>query len=240
MDIKHVLVCNPLAPAYRKKEPVSVRETHTLGWFEIEGGTYEIGHQGDGFAFDNEGPAHQALVGDFSIASRAVTNAEYLDFIEDNGYRRAEFWHPDGWSAANGENWAAPLFWRENDNDGWDEFTFAGVGPIYPDAPVRTCQFLRGRRLCRLGRKTPADGTEIGNCGATIRVQRARRRRRKPAGKRVSAPDAVWRRRSAQAVTDDGRRLGMDTKRRRTLSGFRSSARRKLCDGARPCTGQLS
>ena len=59
MDIKHVLSCNPLAPAYRKKEPVSVRETHTLGWFEIEGGTYEIGHQGGGFAFDNEGPAHQ-------------------------------------------------------------------------------------------------------------------------------------------------------------------------------------
>jgi hypothetical protein len=66
MDIKHVLFCNPFAPAYRKKEPVSVRETHTLGWFEIEGDTYEIGQQGDGFAFDNEGPAHQALVGEYN------------------------------------------------------------------------------------------------------------------------------------------------------------------------------
>lgn len=141
MDIKHVLSCNPLAPAYRKKEPVRVRETHTLGWFEIEGGTYEIGHQGGGFAFDNEGPAHQALVGDFSIASRAVTNAEYLDFVEDDGYRRAEFWHADGWSAVNGENWVAPLYWRENDNGGWDEFTFAGMCPIYPDAPVGHVSF---------------------------------------------------------------------------------------------------
>ena len=158
MDIKHVLSCNPLAPAYRKKEPVSVRETHTLGWFEIEGGTYEIGHQGGCFAFDNEGPAHQALVGDFSIASRAVTNAEYLDFVEDDGYRRAEFWHADGWSAVNGENWVAPLYWRENDNGGWDEFTFAGMCPIYPDAPVGHVSFYEAAAYAAwAGKRLPTE-----------------------------------------------------------------------------------
>ena len=158
MDIKHVLSCNLLAPANRKKEPVSVRETHTLGWFEIEGGTYEIGHQGDGFALDNEGPAHQALVGDFSIASRAVTNAEYLDFVEDDGYRRAEFWHADGWSAVNGENWLAPLYWRENDNGGWDEFTFAGTCPIYPDAPVGHVSFYEAAAYAAwAGKRLPTE-----------------------------------------------------------------------------------
>ena len=158
MDIKHVLSCNPLAPAYRKKEPVSVREAHPLSWFDVQGGTYEIGHRGVGFAFDNEGPAHQALVGDFSIASRAVTNAEYLDFIEDGGYRRAEFWHSDGWSAVNGESWAAPLYWRENSNGGWDEFTFAGMCPIYPDAPVAHVSFYEAAAYAAwAGKRLPTE-----------------------------------------------------------------------------------
>lgn len=158
MDIKHVLSCNPLAPAYRKKEPVGVRETHPLGWFDVPGGTYEIGHGGAGFAFDNEGPVHDTLVGDFSIASRAVTNAEYLAFIEDGGYRRAEFWHADGWSVVNGDGWAAPLYWQENGDGGWDEFTFAGMCPIYPDAPVGHVSFYEAAAYAAwAGKRLPTE-----------------------------------------------------------------------------------
>lgn len=158
MDIKHVLSCNPLAPAFRKKEPVSVRETHPLDWFSVPRGRYEIGHQGDGFAFDNEGPAHEALVGDFAIASRAVTNAEYLEFIEDDGYRRAEFWHADGWSVVNNDSWTAPLYWRENADDGWDEFTFAGLCPIYPDAPVGHVSFYEAAAYAAwAGKRLPTE-----------------------------------------------------------------------------------
>lgn len=142
MDIKHVLSCNPLAPAYRKKEPAGVRDSHVLEWFDVPAGTYGIGHAATGtFAFDNEGPSHDTLVGDFSIASRAVTNAEFLEFIDDDGYRRAEFWHADGWAAVNGEGWAAPLYWDRNDSGDWEEFTFAGMCPIYPDAPVNHVSF---------------------------------------------------------------------------------------------------
>lgn len=158
MDIKHVLSCNPLAPAFRKKEPVSVRETHPLGWFDVAGGTYQIGHRGEGFAFDNEGPTHEVLVGDFAIASRAVTNAEYRDFIEDDGYRRAEFWHADGWATVNDERWTAPLYWREDGDGGWDEFTFAGMCPVYPDAPVGHVSFYEAAAYAAwAGKRLPTE-----------------------------------------------------------------------------------
>lgn len=96
MDIKHVFSCNPMAPAYRKKEPAGVRDTHPLEWFDVAGGTYRIGDEAaaggkDRLAFDNEGPAHDVMVGDFSIASRPVTNGEFLSFIEDGGYQDARF-----------------------------------------------------------------------------------------------------------------------------------------------------
>lgn len=173
MDIKHVLSCNPLAPAYRRKEPAGVRDTHTLDWFNVPGGTYRIGHHaadadGDGpdsaedgesaFAFDNEGPAHEALVGDFSIASRAVTNAEYREFIEDAGYARAEFWHADGWAVVREQNWTAPLYWQENADGSWDEFTFAGMCPIYPDAPVGHVSFYEAAAYAAwAGKRLPTE-----------------------------------------------------------------------------------
>jgi ergothioneine biosynthesis protein EgtB len=167
MDIKHALSCNPIAPAYRKKEPAGVRDTHALEWFDMPGGAYRIGHDGNaegdkndgsGFAFDNEGPAHDALVGDFSIASRAVTNAEYREFIEDGGYTRAEFWHADGWAIVRDEGWAAPLYWRENTVGGWDEFTFAGMCPIYPDAPVGHVSFYEAAAFAAwAGKRLPTE-----------------------------------------------------------------------------------
>ena len=167
MDIKHVLSCNPIAPAYRKKEPAGVRDTHALEWFDMPGGAYRIGHDGNaegdrndggGFAFDNEGPAHDALVGDFSIASRAVTNAEYRAFIEDGGYTRAEFWHADGWAIVGEQDWTAPLYWHENADGGWDEFTFAGMCPIYPDAPVGHVSFYEAAAYAAwAGKRLPTE-----------------------------------------------------------------------------------
>jgi ergothioneine biosynthesis protein EgtB len=136
MDIKHVLSCNPMDVAYRRKEPVGLRTTHPLAWFDLRGGIYAIGHGDDGFAFDNEGPAHEVLVRDYRIASRPVTNGEFADFIEAGGYRRPEFWHADGWATVNAEGWEAPLYWRAADDGSWNEFTLAGVCPLYHDAPV--------------------------------------------------------------------------------------------------------
>lgn len=136
MDIKHVLSCSPLDPAYRKKEPVAVRTAPPLSWYDVHGGRHTVGHDEDGFSFDNESPTHEVLIADFQIASRPVTNGEYSDFVEDGGYRNPEYWHADGWAAVNEEAWRTPLYWRRDEDGSWGEFTFAGVCPLYRDAPV--------------------------------------------------------------------------------------------------------
>src|SRR4029079_8280152 len=93
-----------------------------------------------GFAFDNEGPRHALLIGDFKLASRPVTNGEYLAFIEDGGYRTAGLWHSDGWTTVQSEGWRAPLYWREQDG-AWHEFTLHGLAPLDLAAPVTHVSF---------------------------------------------------------------------------------------------------
>ena len=135
MDIKHVFSCNPLYPAYWPVPAARLGETVPLRWAEVASGIRAIGHDGDGFAFDNEGPRHEALLRDFRIASRLVTNGEYLEFVADGGYARPEFWFMDGIETARRDGWAAPLYWRRID-DAWFEFTLAGLRPLDPAAPV--------------------------------------------------------------------------------------------------------
>ena len=97
MDIKHVFWTNPLRPAYRSAPARSASCAPDLEWIDFPGGLREIGHDGDGFAFDNEGPRHKAWLESFRLASRLTTTGEYLEFIEDGGYARPEFWLSDGW-----------------------------------------------------------------------------------------------------------------------------------------------
>jgi ergothioneine biosynthesis protein EgtB len=94
-----------------------------------------IGHTGDGFAYDNEGPRHQALVPAFSLAKRPVTNGEYIAFIEDNGYNRPEFWLSLGWMTVNEQRWNAPLYWTRRDGAWWN-FTLSGLRPVDQSEPV--------------------------------------------------------------------------------------------------------
>ena len=103
-DIKHAFFSNPLLPAYRA-QAAAPRPSQKPEWREHQGGVVTIGHDGAGFAFDNEGPRHDVLLRPFRIASRPVSNSEYLAFIADGGYRRAEFWLSDGWARVQDENW---------------------------------------------------------------------------------------------------------------------------------------
>jgi ergothioneine biosynthesis protein EgtB len=135
MDIKHVLSCNPLSPAYAAGAPARVVDTRPAGWIEVAGGLTEIGVQGDGFAFDNEGPRHKVWLEPFRIADRLVTCAEWLAFIEDGGYRKSELWLSDGWATVVAQDWQAPLYWRVRP-DGWDVFTLEGLRPVDPAEPV--------------------------------------------------------------------------------------------------------
>jgi ergothioneine biosynthesis protein EgtB len=135
MDIKHVLSCNPIAPAYDSALPTETGPAAPLDWLGYGGGLHEVGHQGSGFAFDNEGPRHKVYLEDFEFASRPVTNGEYLDFIEDGGYREPRHWLMDGFGAVAENDWSAPLYWHELDGE-WQEFTLAGMRPLDRDAPV--------------------------------------------------------------------------------------------------------
>jgi len=134
MDIKHVLSCTPLEPAYRQS-PHAPEPARAQGWVEHPGGIVEIGHDGSGFAFDNEGPRHSVLLAPFALADRAVTCAEWLEFVNDGAYHRPELWLSDGWAIVQAEGWNAPLSWRHDGTD-WRDVTLAGPRPIDGAQPV--------------------------------------------------------------------------------------------------------
>ena len=134
MDIKHVLSINPLRPAYKAETPAE-RVAAPLSWIEQKGGLVEIGHDGAGFAFDNEGPRHKVWLEPFVVAARPVTNGEYLAFIDEGGYRRPEFWLSAGWDCVQQRGWGAPLYWEQRDR-AWQVFTLSGLGPLQAHEPV--------------------------------------------------------------------------------------------------------
>lgn len=140
-DIKHVLAQNPLYPVFRQSETgrrssaTPSSQSSPLQFTDFEEEVTEIGHNGDGFAYDNEGPRHRALVPAFSLATRPVTNGEYIAFIEDNGYSRPEFWLSLGWMTVNEQRWNAPLYWTKRDGAWWN-FTLSGLRPVDQSEPV--------------------------------------------------------------------------------------------------------
>jgi len=134
-DIKHVLAQNALGPAYAEPYPKPVASAPEMAWQAFAEGLVEIGHPGGSFAFDNETPRHKRYVYPFALASRPVTNGEFLAFIEDGGYERAELWLAEGWDWIRANARAAPLYW-EKAEDGWHVFTLYGRQPINLSEPV--------------------------------------------------------------------------------------------------------
>jgi len=135
MDIKRNFFANPLYPSYH--EPPRERAAHPepLRWLERAGGVGAIGHEGAGFAFDNEKPRHRVFLEDYHIASRPVTNGEYLEFIEAGGYEQPALWLSDGWTVIKERDWRAPLYWVRME-ERWHEMTLHGMRPLVTDAPV--------------------------------------------------------------------------------------------------------
>ena len=133
-DIKHALWSMPLRPG-RASQPHAVSNPVPLQWMYFEGGIHKIGHAGQGFAFDNEVPRHEVLLRLFRLASRLVTNAEYLQFMNDGGYQRPELWLSDGWDTVSTQGWNSPLYWEVNDGR-WFEFAYSGMKELDPEGPV--------------------------------------------------------------------------------------------------------
>ncbi|HXW34839.1 MAG TPA: ergothioneine biosynthesis protein EgtB [Acidimicrobiales bacterium] len=143
MDIKHVLSCNPIQPVYWDDQS-SNREPHPLEssngsdrpvWIEHDGGLVEVGYTGDGFAFDNESPRHTVFLDPFNVAGNMVTCGDWIEFIDDGGYKRPELWLSDGWATVQADDWDAPLYWWDAGGE-WQIFTLLGARAVAEDEPV--------------------------------------------------------------------------------------------------------
>jgi ergothioneine biosynthesis protein EgtB len=134
-DLKHAFGCNPLDPAYRDAPEPEPTAADALAWHAYEEGLFQFGHDGRGFAFDNELPRHRFFLEAFELASRPVTNGEYLEFIEAGGYRQPTLWLSDGWATLQDRGWEAPLYWRR-DRAGFTTLTLSGRRALRPEEPV--------------------------------------------------------------------------------------------------------
>ncbi|WP_232093306.1 ergothioneine biosynthesis protein EgtB [Sphingomonas paucimobilis] len=180
-DILHLFSENPLEPALYALEPKApVAMPGPITWVEGPAGIVPVGHDGQGFAFDCEGPRHDALLHPHALADRTVTNAEWMQFIADGGYRDPRLWLSDGWAWVKGEGIAAPLYWEERDG-GWTRFGLDGRRAIDPAAPVTHVSFYEadafatwaGARLptefeweAAAARHDPAGGNQMDRAGA--------------------------------------------------------------------------
>ena len=157
-DIKHALFANPLLPAYSADVAPPREPAAPLDWIDLPRGIYRVGHEGAGFAFDNEGPAHHALLADCRIASRPVTVGEYRGFIADGGYTNASLWLSDGWAMVNEQHWRAPAYWVGQDGAPPSAFTLFGPLPLDPDEPVSHVSFYEAAAYAAwAGKRLPTE-----------------------------------------------------------------------------------
>jgi ergothioneine biosynthesis protein EgtB len=160
-DLLHLFAQNPLRPAVRPAaactEPAAAPAP--LGWVAFGGGSVEVGHDGAGFAFDNESPRHVVALRPFRLASRAVTNGEWLAFIEAGGYRDPALWLSDGWDTVQAQHWDAPLYWETADDGRTrQQMTLAGLRPLALEAPVSHVSFFEADAYARwAGKRLPTE-----------------------------------------------------------------------------------
>ena len=147
-DIKYNLGVNPLHPAYHAVTPPRGAAPTPRGWHRHAGGLQPIGHDGAGFAFDNEWPRHTVYLHPFHIADRLVTNGEYLEFIDAGGYRTAPLWLSEGWRTVQERGWQAPLYWERHDGAWWTQ-TLSGFLPLDPHGPLTHVSYFEADAYAR-------------------------------------------------------------------------------------------
>ncbi|MGD8478320.1 MAG: ergothioneine biosynthesis protein EgtB, partial [Burkholderiales bacterium] len=148
---------NPLRPSYRDRPAGQPDAAPRSRWLEHPAGVYETGHNGDGFSFDNETPRHRSYAEAFRIASRPVTNGEYLQFLEDDGYSKPTLWLSDGWAAVRERGWCAPLYWEQREGTWW-QFTLSGMREINPAEPVCHVSYYEADAFARwTGKRLPTE-----------------------------------------------------------------------------------
>ncbi|MDJ0942553.1 MAG: ergothioneine biosynthesis protein EgtB [Kiloniellales bacterium] len=168
-DLLHAFSCNPLRPAYRPYRPAAVGRAAAASWIGFDGGLHEIGHEGEGFHFDNEGPRHRVLLRSYRLAARAVSNGEWQAFIEDGGYATPTLWLSDGWATVQREGWEAPGYWERRDG-AWQTMTLAGLRPLEAEAPVCHVSFYEAEAFARwAGKRLPSEAEwEVAAAGLPV------------------------------------------------------------------------
>jgi ergothioneine biosynthesis protein EgtB len=159
-DVKNGLWTNPLRPAYRavpRHMGAKAGEVPPLTWQSFPEGVYCIGFEGSGFAFDNEGPQHNVYLQSFRIASRLVTNGEYLEFMRDGAYTNPLLWLSDAWDTVRNNGWQAPLYWEQRDGE-WLNYTLDGLEPLRFSEPVCHLSFYEADAYARwAGARLPSE-----------------------------------------------------------------------------------
>jgi dimethylhistidine N-methyltransferase len=159
-DILHLFSQNPLRPAYKAPEPLPVRacvSVQAARYTNFDGGLVDIGHSGERFGFDCEGPCHRVLLEPYRLADRLVTNREWMDFIADGGYRNPLLWLSDGWTKACAECWTMPLYWEQRDGVYWT-MTLRGAQTVDLDAPVVHVSYFEADAFATWGgRRLPTE-----------------------------------------------------------------------------------
>ncbi len=169
-DILSLFAANPLRPAYRTaRGRLESGSPPDMQWIGFGGGLLEAGHCGDGFAYDNECPRHEVLVRPFRLASRPVTNGEWLEFMEDGGYDTPALWLADGWTCVCERGWQAPLYWEKSDGER-RQMTLQGLLPVDPAAPVSHVSYFEADAFARWsGKRLPSEFEwEIASASAPI------------------------------------------------------------------------
>ena len=151
-DILHAFAQNPIAPAYRGDWQAPRAQSSRGEFAELPDGIHSIGFDGEGYCFDNEGPAHRVLLQPLRIARGLVTNAQWLDFMADGGYATPSLWLSDGWGAVAAEGWNAPGHWQEQDG-AWLVLTLGGLRPVDPQAPVAHVSYYEADAFARWASK---------------------------------------------------------------------------------------
>ncbi|MGC1466400.1 MAG: ergothioneine biosynthesis protein EgtB [Pseudolabrys sp.] len=156
-DILHAFAQNPTNPVYDNGWQMPRHAGGQGGFVAVPAGIHAIGHDGDGYCFDNETPRHETLLQDVRLGRHLVTNAEWLAFIEAGGYTTPSLWLSDGWAAVEAERWEAPGYWRRTD-DAWHAMTLAGLKPVDPAAPVCHISYYEADAFARFaGKHLPSE-----------------------------------------------------------------------------------
>ncbi|EAU40611.1 hypothetical protein FP2506_02754 [Fulvimarina pelagi HTCC2506] len=158
-DILHLFAQSPLKPAFKDPQPlaVEVRDAAPVSFETFDGGIVDIGHQGEGFAFDCEGPRHRALLEPYKLADRLVTNGEFIEFIEEGGYRDPLLWLSSGWADILENGWEMPFYWEKRDGEYWS-MTLRGFQPVDRSAPVTHLSYFEADAFAAwAGKRLPSE-----------------------------------------------------------------------------------